>query len=68
MGYTHRKSAFDGNAAAIDTALEFLRISNNDTDNTDVLRRFLQSVQLSRKRLGEHEDFKRKSTATTHSF
>jgi hypothetical protein len=45
MGYTHCKSAVDGNAEALKTAMELLGAGYNDANCIDVLCKLLQSVQ-----------------------
>ena len=54
LGDADCESSADGDAEGIETTMELLRTGYYGQDNTDVLRRFLQSVQQPRKGMGYH--------------
>ena len=53
MGDVDSQSATDGDAESADSAVDLLLAGDHGQDNADVLRRLLQPVQQSRKRLGD---------------
>ena len=54
LGDADCESSADGDAEGIETTMELLRTGYYGQDNTDVPRRFLQSVQQPRKGMGYH--------------